>query len=132
MTTAAPQTQAPAGGGLRGFIDSITWARPRRRDPVALQRDLVAPRQPKPRPKLTAETLAESYIGSLRPGSHVYRVMKDAFDGICEEAEIEPISDKRFATWVQAYGGVRYRVKRDGVPNVTMYEIAPRRHQTAA
>jgi hypothetical protein len=145
MTTPSLQT---AGESLSRFWNNITGARPRRdqgaapveqrRDPAKIRREPSAtpidrakrPRSgPAPRRgRLQAETLADSYIPSLRAGDYLFRTLKAEFDEFCEEAEIAPVSDKRFAAWLAAHGGRRYR---DGNKKVTMYEIASRRRPAA-
>lgn len=135
-----------AAEGLNSFFASITGARSRRdapeqpaeprRDPplravkaqaVPIDRAKRPKAAPSPRRgRLQAEELADSYILSLRPGDYLFRTLKTEFDEFCEEAEIAPVSNKRFAAWLKAHGGRRYR---EGNNKVTMYEIAPRRRE---
>lgn len=75
------------------------------------------------RAQIAAEDLADLYIKALRPGHYAYRVLKDEFDVMCEDAGIDPISDHRFAKWLTARGGKRYRCN---YPKTTMYELPGR------
>ena len=69
---------------------------------------------------ISAKALADSYLNGLAAADFAYRLLKNEFDELCEQAEITPVSDKRFASWLADHGCRRYR---DGWPKVTMYQI---------
>lgn len=89
--------------------------------------DRAVASQDKRRAQLEAEHMAEPYIKGLRAGDYAYRVLKAGFDELCEEAAIDPISDRRFARLLQEHGGKRYRCN---YPKTTMYTM-PRRRAAA-
>ncbi len=126
--------------GLGAFWHSMKLSRrrpelpvptPIRRDPPerranlrAIPIDRATAAQQKRRNVLRAEKLAADYVGMLSDGHYAFRALKEAFDAFCEEAEIMPVTDKRFAAWLKQNGGHRYRTD---YPKVTMYQIERRR-----
>lgn len=132
MSIAEFTSTSPPETGLGAFWRNIRGARKRvepatprnwlqrdRAPQASLFADRVAP-EPRPRLRITAERLMDSYFSSLAAGEHVYRELKTAFDGLCEEAEINGITDKRFATWLQDRGAVRRRIN---ARQTTVYRI---------
>lgn len=100
----------------------------RRPPPISLER--AAAGQQKRRFEITAETMAASYAGDLKSGHYAFRILKEEFDNICDEAEIAHVSDRQFALWLKKRGGVKkYRAHK---AKITMYQIKPRRLARAA
>jgi hypothetical protein len=113
------QFQTPLPSGLSGFWASVKGLRPRRDPPPPPEPRRDPEVRVLRRPAFTAESLADSFIRDLGAGDFVFRDLKDEFDALCEEAEIARISDKRFAMWLQDYGGVRRRRKHAGITTYT-------------
>lgn len=102
--------------------------RGRKPPPISVER--AAAGQQKRRFEITAETLAASYAGDLATGHYAFRILKQEFDNICDEAEIAHVSDRQFALWLKKRGGIKkYRAHK---AKITMYQIKPRRLARAA
>lgn len=100
----------------------------RRPPPISMER--AAAGQQKRRFEITAEALAASYAGDLQTGHYAFRILKDEFDNICDEAEIAHVSDRQFALWLKKLRGVKkYRAHK---AKITMYQIKPQRLARAA
>lgn len=84
--------------------------------------------QDKRRNDLEAENMAQGWIRALRRGDYAYRVLKDQFDRDSEEVGLNPVSDHRFARWLAAAGGERYRCHTE---KTVMYKM-PRRRVAAS
>jgi hypothetical protein len=139
--------ETPPAGGISGFFRSLRQprqrleAQPPAPAPIGRRDDGTARLLPSrtrnwadcqleaQRQRLAAEALAESYINSLRKCDYAFRLLKDEYDELCEQAEMDTVSDKQFAHWLRDRGQKKYR---EGYPKVTMYKIAPGRVARAA
>lgn len=119
-----PRT-APIKASGRTFTAPVGQAPPNRKNNYrAISDDRAQKGQASNRAHAAAESMADSFAAGLS-GNYAYRALKNEFDGYCEEAEIATVTDKRFALWLQARGGVKYRVRVQG-ERITMYEFKRR------
>lgn len=113
----APAPIAPIAGSVRR--GSAKPARPAR----AIANFDAREAQDRRRNVIEVEKLARIFIGQLRASHYAYRALKDEFDRLCDDSALHPVTDRRFAAWLQEAGGLRYRAD---YPKVTMYRFGRR------